>query len=274
MKTLKSDKKREEFNLEVEALKKIRPNSNLVTLLATFHHKGGYHLLFPWAEGGNLLDLWQKHHPEPRIDKDWMIWLAEQCHGLAKGLSCIHDASMKTSELAVPNDLKKSHREGANDGRDYGRHGDIKPQNILWFRQENDRRGHGVLKISDFGVTMFHSELTTKVLPENIRGMTQSYAAPEYDLGNKVSRPYDIWSLGCIFIEFITWALVGFQGVQEFRANRKAERDSRSNFELDDFYRLSKNRLRIGRWSRKERALVKKASVNAVRQLSHVGLGS
>lgn len=267
MKTLKSEKKREEFNLEVEALKKIRPNPNLVTLLATLHYKGEYHLLFPWAEGGNLLDLWQKHHPEPEIDRYWMIWLAEQCCGLAEGLSGIHDASMHVSELAVPPDLKRSNPRDRNDDRDYGRHGDIKPQNVLWFRQEHNGHQHGILKISDFGVTMFHSEYTTKVLPDKVRGITQSYAAPEVELGNTVSRPYDIWSLGCIFTEFITWALLGFQGVQEFRANRKAEQDSRSNFELDNFYGISKNRLKT--WRPRESALVK-ASVKKVSQFARM----
>lgn len=178
---------------------------------------------------------------------------------------------MPTSELAVPSDLKRSHPEGKNDDKDCGRHGDIKPQNILWFSQEHNAHGHGVLKISDFGVTMFHSELTTKVLPEKVRGITQSYAAPEYGLGNSVSRPYDIWSLGCIFIEFITWAVLGFDGVQEFRAKRKADRDTTSNFELDDFYRISENKLRIYRWRPKERARVKE-SVNKVGYLARVGI--
>ncbi|KAH8756366.1 kinase-like domain-containing protein [Diaporthe sp. PMI_573] len=260
LKTLKS-KKFEEFNLEVKALKKILPHSNLVTLLATFYYKEEYHLLFPWAEGGNLLELWRTHHPEPSIDIGWMRWLAEQCCGLAEGLNGIHDAKMPTSELAVPSNLKKSHTGNNHDDKDCGVHGDIKPQNILWFTQEHNLHGHGVLKISDFGVTMFHSELTTKVLPDKVRGITQSYAAPEHQLGTEVSRPYDIWSLGCIFIEFITWALEGFDGVQKFRDKRKEDRDTNSNFELDDFYRISKKKTRMFKWCRKERAVVK-ASVH------------
>ncbi|KAG6365677.1 hypothetical protein INS49_007288 [Diaporthe citri] len=255
LKTLKSEKKREEFNLEVKALKKIRPNPHLVTLLATFHFKGEYHLLFPWAEGGNLQELWEKHDPQPSIDMGWMTWLAEQCYGLAEGLSHIHDASMHKSELAVPSDFTKSSPGEKNDDKDYGRHGDIKPQNILWFKQENNMHGHGVLKISDFGVTMFHSELTTKVLPERVRGITQSYAAPEYELGTQVSRPYDIWSLGCIFMEFITWALLGSEGVERFRSNRKADRDSRGNFTLDNFYGTYKDGFKILKPLRKERVL-------------------
>lgn len=257
----------------MKALKKILPHPNLVTLLATLHYKDEYHLLFPWADGGNLLEFWQGHQTKPDIDMEWMLWYAEQCFGLAEGLSCIHNARMPTSELvlAVPGVLERDTTADNSDDRDCGRHGDIKPQNILWFRQDHYGRGRGVLKISDFGVTMFHSELTTKVLPERIRGITQSYAAPEYELGPKVSRPYDIWSLGCIFLEFITWTLLGFQGVQEFRENRKKDKDPGSNFELDDFYRTSKKRVKIWKLHRTECALVK-VSVTKVSRLTFVAI--
>lgn len=256
LKTLKSDDSKE-FELEVNALNKILPHSHLVTLLTTFYYKDEYHLLFPWAEGGNLMQLW-KTHPKPSINVGLMRWFAEQCCGLARGLSGIHNARMLKSELAVPLDLKKSH-EGDGD-KDCGRHGDIKPQNILWFTQEHIP-GHGTLKISDFGLTAFHSELTTKVFPDKVRGLTQSYAAPEYDTGPHVSRPYDIWSLGCIFIEFVTWILLGFEGVERFTSKRMKDRSFNNKFHLDDFYRLSEGMLgwRMFRRRREDNAVVKQS---------------
>lgn len=33
------------------------------------------------------------------------------------------------------------------------------------------------------------------------------YSAPEYVVEGRVSRPKDIWSLGCIFLEVLIWAL-------------------------------------------------------------------
>lgn len=253
------------FNLEAQALMKIRRNQHLATAVTAFKYQNQYHLLFNWAEGGNLLDFWMGQAPS--LTHHSMCWLAQQCCGLAEGLSGIHDASMHKSELAVPADLKRSNL-AKNDDRDYGRHGDIKPQNILWFRQEDNSHGYGVLKISDFGVTMFHSELTTQVLPDNVRSITQSYAAPEIELGNPVSRPYDIWSLGCIFIEFITWALLGFKGVQDFRANRKADRDIRINFALDDFYGVYRSRFKIRKWSRRDFVRVKPSVTDVSWRLS------
>ncbi|KAL1864591.1 hypothetical protein Daus18300_007608, partial [Diaporthe australafricana] len=268
LKTLKS-KDTKEFNREVKALRKILPHPNLLTLLATFHYKEEYHLLFPWANGGNLLNFWDRHKTKPDIDVDWMRWFAEQCFGLAGGLKCIHNARMPASELvpAVSNVFERNNTVNNDDDKDCGRHGDIKPQNILWFRQGHNGRGRGVLKISDFGETMFHSELTTKVLPNMINGLTQSYAAPEYQLGPRVSRPYDIWSLGCIFLEFITWTHLGSQGVEEFRESRKNDRDRRSNWITDDFYRESKKRSKLFKWRRKDGALVKVSVTRWIDQL-------
>ncbi|KAL9066584.1 MAG: hypothetical protein Q9157_007099 [Trypethelium eluteriae] len=30
-----------------------------------------------------------------------------------------------------------------------------------------------------------------------------------------VSRAYDIWSLGCVYLEFITWLMTGYSGLSE-----------------------------------------------------------
>lgn len=35
-----------------------------------------------------------------------------------------------------------------------------------------------------------------------------------------VTREYDIWSLGCLFLEFITWIVHGYTGVEEFEEVR------------------------------------------------------
>ncbi|ROV92902.1 hypothetical protein VSDG_06365 [Cytospora chrysosperma] len=121
-----------------------------------------------------------------------------------------------------------------SDDKDCGRHGDIKPQNILWFKQDKNQYGGGVLKISDFGLTTFHSALTTKV--GNVVPVTLSYAAPERVIDSDLSRPFDIWSLGCVYLEFITWLLLGPEQVEEFKKRRLSNRDDRTKFETDEFY--------------------------------------
>jgi serine/threonine protein kinase len=43
-----------------------------------------------------------------------------------------------------------------------------------------------------------------------------TYTPPEVALDQDVSRAYDIWSLGCVFLEFATWLLEGPAGLEEF----------------------------------------------------------
>ena len=71
--------------------------------------------------------------------------------------------------------------------------------------------GHlgGVIQLADFGISGFHHTNTRSNL--RLDGNTKTYRAPESELedGQKVSRSIDIWSLGCVFLEFITWVVLG-----------------------------------------------------------------
>lgn len=244
------------FQLEVKALLKIKSRKHLVKLLTTFQHQNQYHLIFRWAEGGNLADLWKKHVREPKLDYGRICWFAEQCYGLAHGLDGIHDTKLSQKEvediqgspMSTPS-IKSSyqtqyltvkqdglHANELRDG-DCGRHGDIKPENMLWFSQDSNQYGHGELKISDFGLTTFHSMLTTKVSPRGI-AVTHTYMAPEYDLNEDLSRPFDIWSLGCTYLEFITWIILGADGLDQFFEFRLQETGTNKNFVCDTFYKI------------------------------------
>lgn len=185
-----------------------------------------------------MKQFWLKHHPDLILDQGWICWLAEQCHGLAEGLGGIHNAKMSIDELQQY--LKPLPIANGRDDeeKDFGRHGDIKPANILWFRNEDNKWGHGVLKITDFGLTAFHREQTTRVFRDGVAGVTLTYMAPEYDLNRHVSRSYDIWSLGCVYLEFVTWAVMDGNAVCEFRQGRENETDMRENLEFDTFYGL------------------------------------
>lgn len=208
----------------------------LATFATTLSQTKQFNLLFQWADGGNLETLWQDH-PEPRTehDQEWTMWLAEQCLGLVDGLSGIHDTRL-TLENLTP--VEPSSREE----RVCGRHGDIKPPNILWFSHEQrpgTKLRHGVLKISDFGLTTFESITQTKVPPTGVP-FSPIYMAPEYETGNnrQISRPYDIWSLGCVFLEFITWILTGQEGLARFAKTREDEKDDMSRFVKASFCNL------------------------------------
>lgn len=235
------------FALEVKALTKIKPKPHLATAVTAFKYEGKYHLVFEWAEGGNLANFWETQRPS--LTQNSICWLAQQCHGLADGLDGIHNASISWEEIENDDALLDSSQPRPTPAAEdrsqiHGRHGDIKPQNILWFRDHDNQYGGGVLKITDFGVTAFHTARTTKV-PATHVPVTITYAAPEYDVSETyseayVSRPFDIWSLGCVYLEFITWSLLGYEGLEEFAKRRMAEKGRRKRFKVDNFYSVHK----------------------------------
>ncbi|KZL83481.1 protein kinase domain-containing protein [Colletotrichum incanum] len=196
------DKKHElDFRQEVRGWAKsagVSDHPHLTRLLATWSRDGKWSLLFPWAKS-NLNGFWEmKRTPtqSPRL----VQWIAKQCLGLAEGLMRIHKS------LSDPK-------------RQWGIHGDIKPQNILWFEEPNDDQG--ILAISDFGFTRFHGEETrSNAIPV---GISPTYRAPEYDTVNKISRAADLWALSCVYLEFVTWYLTGYDGVKEFLRRRQSD---------------------------------------------------
>lgn len=212
----------EEFHQEISALIKLPRHRHLNTLLTSYAWQKSHFLVFPWADG-NLFDLWTGNIPQPIATSDMVFWFLEQCVGLAEGLTIIHGTSKLSKKV-------------------FGRHGDIKPQNILWFRrsefEEQGQSGMGVLKISDFGETKFHHVSTDKRAETTNAAVTITYSAPEFEAqrGGPVSRAFDIWSLGCVYLEFATWLLRGAKGVDEFGMKRLSK--SRGNFETDTFYEM------------------------------------
>ncbi|KAI0411895.1 hypothetical protein F5X98DRAFT_383183 [Xylaria grammica] len=115
----------------------------------------------------------------------------------------------KTNELDSPHIIKiiAAYRRGS-------RHGDLKPENILWFK--NDGNG-GCLKIADLGLLRFHRlDADTGLrnegkIPTNTPSGTSRYEPPEMvkDRITKGARArrYDIWSMGCIMTELLTFRL-------------------------------------------------------------------
>lgn len=232
------------FVLEVKALMRIKPKQHLNTAVTAFKYHEKYHLLSKWADGGDLANFWKTQSPS--LTHNFICWFAQQCHGLADGLEGIHNARISVRELEVDVcQVSSPQRTGPtvdDDNKVHGRHGDIKPQNILWFRNDQNAYNQGILKITDFGVTAFHSAHTTKVIARWVQ-VTRTYAAPEIEVSDgdveaQVSRPFDIWSLGCVYLEFITWILLGNEGIDEFANYRMDEKVTRRKFREDNFYSI------------------------------------
>ncbi|KAI1480929.1 kinase-like protein [Daldinia eschscholtzii] len=222
-----------DFKLEVDALSKYNSgiDKHLIPLLATIEKEseaGKYYLLFPKANG-DLRHFWKtefsKNHDKPSIIR----WMAEQCLGIARALSMLH---------------QDQDTDKGEDYPIYGRHGDIKAGNILWFcrRGTSDLSGW-YLVLSDFGLMRFHRAISISAQTASKLKKTLTYQAPEFDItGAKISRKSDIWALGCTYLEFITCYLSGFQAVEEeFPSWRGEEDQNLPGVSEDKFYRMTAN---------------------------------
>ena len=89
------------------------------------------------------------------------------------------------------------------------RHGDLKPENILRFLEQTSQLG--TLRLADMGLAKRHVVATQmRSKGTNTRWSTRQYEAPEaLSDKNARSRLYDVWSMGCITLEFIIWILYG-----------------------------------------------------------------
>lgn len=227
-----------EFRKEVEMLKTFghRPHQHLIKLHASYEWRGNYHLVFPWADG-NLIDYW-KSHPASAIlsQSDAMMnanWFSKHCLGLAEALHLIHFPSDNLihhgaeSASASPCSVMAGNNGCSSSGGLFGRHGDLKPDNILCFKSHGNPWngvGRDVLKISDFGLAEFTNpgRHDYQAGPQR-RGGTETYGAPElryHSLGHRLTSAYDIWSLGCVFLEFSCWLIGGMEEVQTFKKSR------------------------------------------------------
>jgi serine/threonine protein kinase len=161
------------------------------------------------------LDFW-KLDPKPSDNltgHQMALWFSKQCLGIAEGLSMIH-----TSGTSLPADNSNSGTHQI-----HGRHGDLKPENILWFKSYQDTHPScslGVLKISDFGLTRFNGTRSKSHVDARGVGMSPTYRAPEYDIARQIAQSYDIWTLGCVLLEFATWYLLGWTEVDTFSQER------------------------------------------------------
>ncbi|KAI0000238.1 hypothetical protein F4779DRAFT_150097 [Xylariaceae sp. FL0662B] len=209
-------------------------HDHLIRLLMAFQHGKQYYLVFPLAQG-NLVDLWSQAQRSP-TSLQQSRWVIKQCLGMADGLKKIHrNFSWFKNRNTDGNGL-------LDVDKNRGRHGDIKPENILCFRNpgEDDSR----LVISDFGLTRFHSaNSVSNVPPDKVGGLSRTYRPPEFDMKSSISQAYDMWSLGCLYLEFISWFLLGYDETRD-KFNQARIDDDISNphnppNQEDKFFNLS-----------------------------------
>jgi serine/threonine protein kinase len=208
------------FRSEVEMLRmlKKRNHPHVVTLLATFRFNNRYYLLFPYADY-NLRQYW-KTTPIPDFSQATVYWILHQFKAITSALHTVHEYQETqilngTYSALEPSESEASGSSSEVDERVFGRHGDIKAENILLFAEDVDNE-LGDLVIADFGLTAFHKKASrSRQKAEYITG-SPSYEGPELMLHLNVSRAYDIWGLGCLYLEFITWLVCGWEQLERF----------------------------------------------------------
>lgn len=241
---------KEEFMEEIEILNRFSGSTNkhLVSLLTAYQRGTECALIFPWAHC-NLKDMWSDSEmwkdkgmpwgnynppvkgPGTPLDKKNLLWILLQCRGIASGLVQIHHYETTESRTKVHDQNRKL----------YGRHGDIKPENILLYRNRHDPDDLGTLVITDFGLTRFHSETQRTYFRKREIPATPTYRPPECVVEDcYISRSFDIWSYGCVLLEFVAWYLGGRELVQDFVNFRRTIDPLLPQFDTDQFFDVTR----------------------------------
>lgn len=154
---------------EVALLRRFKhPHS--IQFHGSYSHQGGFFLIFDLADG-NLAEFFKS----PPMD---FINLSESAKG----------SKLVNWMIDIADALTEFHAVG-------GIHRDLKPENVLIK--------HGTILLSDFGLATQSGRISSHIA--SIHG-TEKYMAPEQGRGLKYGRSADVFAMGCIFLEIITFA--------------------------------------------------------------------
>jgi serine/threonine protein kinase len=200
---------------EVSALNQLRElnHPNLIRHIAAITRGDKHFLMFYWAQGGNLRDFWRRDKT-PNVTPELVRDVLQQLRGMAEALQKLHEFR----------------------GEGHFRHGDIKPENILAFPSPAPSQT-GIFKISDLGSAQYHAIATR--LRERTPGKsfaTMLYQAPEAVTKKQaaLTRLYDIWSMGCVTLEFMVWLLYGYHELEAFTQSLRGKLNEPNCFFVDE----------------------------------------
>jgi serine/threonine protein kinase len=144
--------------------------------------------------------------------------------------------------------------------KQYGRHGDITPTNILWYRDGDtfEQSVTGLLKITDFGQAEINSA-NSKTRARDVAN-TLAYRPPECDAQPSIiGQSYDIWSLGCVYLEFVSWLLGGSTLTTRFSQIRRTSDLFLGDAPSDAFFEVVRDAT-----SNKEEFCIKSAVIQSI----------
>ena len=193
---------------------------HLLKCLASFVFSSKYHMIYEKADCN--VEEFMSRYPNPQNLANLSSGdLAQQLFGLADALYVIHnqggsDSSVGTNLLNVPQGAQRT-----------GYIHDIKPENLLMFVYNQNGKKTYWFRISDFSCAKVVDILTSVSGKNRISWKTASksgtpiYRAPEAITEGQTSRPYDLWSLGCVYLELLVWFLDGYGSLLKFRKERE-----------------------------------------------------
>ncbi|KAJ3532755.1 hypothetical protein NM208_g8295 [Fusarium decemcellulare] len=209
-------------------------NSSVIQLLWSFSRDNRHYLVFPYPEG-NLANLWEKHAKPPARFQDGVgaLWFAKQCLGIAEALMVIHKGTHSQSQFGAMRHF----------------HGDLKPANVIWYGKDYDDQPEsyslGVLKLPVLGLTTLYTDGSISQTDASGSEQSLAYQSPELDVLGKISETCDIWSLGCVLLEFVTWYVAGWEQVKCFQEARKLD-DKHHNKVQGTFFNRVEIQMRPG----------------------------
>ncbi|ERF72333.1 hypothetical protein EPUS_06089 [Endocarpon pusillum Z07020] len=189
----------EDFERESKVLRKLVnvPHKHITPHYASWRQGGHFFMLSPLAFC-NLKGYWKQERPR-LSDPDFVLWELRQLRGLADGLRFIYNLG--------------------------GWHHDLKGENILVFKEGDS--GGPTLKIADFGSAKIRARRSAprdeSSPTDHYSQGTSAYEAPDYVIRGETSRPYDVWTLGCIFLDFLVWTFGSFPSELETFSKQRRE---------------------------------------------------
>jgi serine/threonine protein kinase len=196
-------------------------------------------MIFPLAKE-NLRQFWVHENPSS-VTPEWCL---EEMAGIATALSYLHN------DLVTQDSRPMS-----------GWHMDLKPENILV--EKDPSASKLTFKISDFGSSYIYPKGSRLELPPH-PGLG-TYEPPECQLNLPQSQAYDIWSLGCVFLECLIWLMKGSNAIEAFAEDRLNHVTvSDTNLRDDCFFTLESDKP-----SESLRAITRPAVIKWIDDLDH-----
>ncbi|KAF2821888.1 hypothetical protein CC86DRAFT_386241 [Ophiobolus disseminans] len=186
-------------------------------------------LMFPWLPGGTLRDYWS--NSSRRLGHQAVYDMISQLRGVADAIDTLHQSQVLNDTEGLKHQISLDHENIpiflSDDGQElllFG-HSNIRPKRLL--RSDAREDSLGTLQIANMGYASQARLATLRKRRQTMQrqqggidyhafGISARYEATEvleyHSIGK--TRLSDIWSLGCVTLEFIIWLLYGNEALE------------------------------------------------------------